>query len=77
MKCFIRVEMLNMCMSFKWILYECSEFCKNNTSECVSLLLYVCNVIKKKKYLCNGFCMNDLLNMCTGLYVYNELKGDG
>ena len=21
--------------------------------------------------------MNDLLNMCTGLYVYNELKGDG
>ena len=45
----MRVEMLNMCMSFKWILYECSEFCKNNTSECVSLLLYVCNVIKKKK----------------------------
>ena len=61
--------MLNMCMSFEWILYECSEFCKNNTSECVSLLLYVCNVIKKKKksMYVNGFCMNDLLNMCMGL----------
>lgn len=57
--------MLNMCMNFEWILYECSEFSKNNTSECVSLLLYVCN----------GFCMNDLLNMCMD--VYNELKGDG
>lgn len=57
--------MLKMCMNFEWILYECSEFSKNNTSECVSLLLYVCN----------GFCMNDLLNMCMD--VYSELKGDG